>query len=71
MEHGSGGSEVLTQVLVFLGATCVLIPALKKARISTVMGFLIIGQTVSWLSHFPALMDSFGTIMVVAVFLRW
>ena len=43
MEHGSGGSEVLTQVLVFLGATCVLIPALKKARISTVMGFLIIG----------------------------
>jgi len=43
MEHGSGGSEVLTQALVFLGATCVLIPALKKARISTVMGFLIIG----------------------------
>lgn len=43
MEHGSGGSEVLTQVLVFLGATCVLIPALKKARISAVMGFLIIG----------------------------
>lgn len=43
MEHGSGGSEVLTQALVFLGATCVLIPALKKARISAVMGFLIIG----------------------------
>ena len=43
MEHGSGGSEVLTQALVFLGATCVLIPALKKAKISTVMGFLIIG----------------------------
>lgn len=43
MEHGNGGSEVLTQVLVFLGATCVLIPALKKARISAVMGFLIIG----------------------------
>ncbi|MEZ5956675.1 MAG: cation:proton antiporter [Hyphomonadaceae bacterium] len=43
MEHGSGGSEVLTQALVFLGATCVLIPALKKARVSTVMGFLIIG----------------------------
>ncbi len=43
MEHGSGGNEVLTQALVFLGATCVLIPALKKAKISTVMGFLIIG----------------------------
>lgn len=43
MEHGNGGSEVLTQALVFLGATCVLIPALKKTKISTVMGFLIIG----------------------------
>ncbi len=43
MQHGSGGSEVLIQALVFLGATCVLIPALKKARISAVMGFLIIG----------------------------
>ncbi|MBX3429352.1 MAG: cation:proton antiporter [Hyphomonadaceae bacterium] len=64
MEHASGGGEVLTQVLVFLGATCVLIPALKKARISTVMGFLIIGvamgphvlgrlaQTWPWLAAF-------------------
>ena len=64
MEHGSGGSEVLTQALVFLGATCVLIPALKKARISAVMGFLVIGvvmgphvlgrlaQTWPWLSAF-------------------
>ena len=43
MEHGSGGSEVLTQALVFLGATCVLIPALKKLKISAVMGFLFIG----------------------------
>jgi CPA2 family monovalent cation:H+ antiporter-2 len=43
MEHGSGGSEVIVQALVFLAATCVLIPALKKARISTVMGFLFIG----------------------------
>ncbi|MEZ5960984.1 MAG: cation:proton antiporter [Hyphomonadaceae bacterium] len=64
MEHGSGQSEVLIQALVFLGATCVLIPALKKARISTVMGFLIIGvamgphvlgrlaQTWPWLGAF-------------------
>lgn len=43
MQHGSGGSEVIVQALVFLAATCVLIPALKKARISTVMGFLFIG----------------------------
>ena len=33
MEHGSGGSEVLTQVLVFLGATCVLIPALTETTV--------------------------------------
>ncbi|ANP45176.1 cation:proton antiporter [Candidatus Viadribacter manganicus] len=64
MQHGSGGGEVLTQALVFLGATCVLIPALKKARISAVMGFLIIGvamgpqvlgrlaQSWPWLSAF-------------------
>lgn len=43
MEHGSGGSELIVQALLFLAATCVLIPALKKARISTVMGFLFIG----------------------------
>ena len=43
MQHSSGGSEVIVQALVFLTATCVLIPALKKARISTVMGFLFIG----------------------------
>ena len=41
MEHASSG--VITQALVFLAATCVLIPALKKARLSTVMGFLVIG----------------------------
>ena len=35
--------------------------------LSLALGLIIIGQTVSWLSHFPALMDSFGTIMVVAV----
>jgi monovalent cation:proton antiporter-2 (CPA2) family protein len=43
MEHGSGGGELIIQALLFLAATCVLIPALKKARISTVMGFLFIG----------------------------
>jgi monovalent cation:proton antiporter-2 (CPA2) family protein len=43
MEHGSGGRELIIQALLFLAATCVLIPALKKARISTVMGFLFIG----------------------------
>src|SRR5919108_6062865 len=43
MEHGSGASEVIAQALVFLGATCVLIPALRRAGISAVMGFLIIG----------------------------
>ncbi|MGD9966595.1 MAG: cation:proton antiporter [Hyphomonadaceae bacterium] len=43
MEDGSGGSEIIVQLLVFLAATCVLIPALKKARIAPVMGFMIIG----------------------------
>lgn len=43
MEHGSGASEVTAQALVFLGATCVLIPALRRAGVSAVMGFLIIG----------------------------
>ena len=62
MEHGTGG--VITQALVFLAATCVLIPALKKARLSTVMGFLVIGvamgphglgraaESLPWLSAF-------------------
>lgn len=44
MEHASTGSDlVIAQTLVFLGATCLLIPAFRKARISTVMGFLLIG----------------------------
>jgi CPA2 family monovalent cation:H+ antiporter-2 len=43
MEQGSGASEVIAQALVFLGATCVLIPALRRAGVSAVMGFLIIG----------------------------
>jgi len=44
MQHASAGSEiVVAQTLLFLGATCVLIPALRKARVSAVMGFLLIG----------------------------
>jgi CPA2 family monovalent cation:H+ antiporter-2 len=43
MNHESAPGEVITQILVFLAASCVVIPALKKARISTVMGFLVMG----------------------------
>lgn len=39
----AGGGEVLVQTLVFLAATCVVVPALRKARLSAVMGFLLIG----------------------------
>ena len=68
MEHGvgagSGVTQVITQTLVFLAATCVVIPALRRARLSAVMGFLLIGvamgpqvlgrlaQTWPWLSAF-------------------
>jgi monovalent cation:proton antiporter-2 (CPA2) family protein len=40
--HAAGG-EVLIQALVFLAATCLVVPALRKARLSAVMGFLLIG----------------------------
>jgi CPA2 family monovalent cation:H+ antiporter-2 len=47
MEHeaaiGPGAGEVITQTLVFLAATCVVIPAFRRARLSSVMGFLLIG----------------------------
>lgn len=43
MEHGATGGAVLTQALVFLGATCLVIPALRRAKLSAVMGFLLIG----------------------------
>lgn len=43
MEHGATGGAVLTQALVFLGATCLVIPALRRAKFSAVMGFLLIG----------------------------
>src|SRR5688572_25429296 len=39
----SGTNDVVVQALVFLAATCVFIPPLKKARLSAVMGFLLIG----------------------------
>ena len=35
--------------------------------VSVALGFLIIGQTASWLARFPAVMDYLGTIMVVVV----
>ena len=65
MTHPQDGTtELVTQTLVFLAATCVLVPALKKARLSAVMGFLLIGvamgphvlgrlsETWTWLSPF-------------------
>lgn len=65
MTHPQDGTtELVTQTLVFLAATCVLVPALKKARLSAVMGFLVIGvamgphvlgrlsETWPWLSPF-------------------
>jgi CPA2 family monovalent cation:H+ antiporter-2 len=65
MEHGAAqDADALTQTLVFLAATCLVIPALRKARISAVMGFLLIGvamgphvlgrlaETWPWLSPF-------------------
>jgi CPA2 family monovalent cation:H+ antiporter-2 len=39
----AGAADVLTQTLVFLAATCFVVPALRKARASSVMGFLLIG----------------------------
>lgn len=75
MQHGSGESEVLTQALVFLGATCVLIPAMRKAGLSAVMGFLAIGvfmgphvlgqlaATWPWLSAF-ALEEAEPTLLL-------
>jgi len=56
--------DVLVQTLVFLGATCIVVPALRRARLSAVMGFLLIGvamgphvlgrlaETYPWLSPF-------------------
>jgi phospholipid/cholesterol/gamma-HCH transport system permease protein len=35
--------------------------------LAVALGLVVIGQTVSWLSRFPALMNYFGTIMVISV----
>jgi monovalent cation:proton antiporter-2 (CPA2) family protein len=43
MTHPPDATSVVTQALVFLAATCVVVPALRKARLSAVMGFLLIG----------------------------
>ena len=79
MEHGvgagSGVTQVITQMLVFLAATCVVIPALRRARLSAAMGFLLIGvamgpqvlgrlaQTWPWLSAFD-LEESARTLLL-------
>ncbi len=64
MHISNGGNDALIQALVFLAAACVVIPAMRRARLSTVMGFLIIGVVmgphvfghlaaeVTWLSAF-------------------
>lgn len=43
MTHPPDATTIVTQTLVFLAATCVVVPALRKARLSAVMGFLLIG----------------------------
>ncbi|MGE0597132.1 MAG: cation:proton antiporter [Hyphomonadaceae bacterium] len=75
--HGGMG-DVLVQTLVFLAATCVVVPALRKARLSSVMGFLLIGvamgphvlgklaETWPWLSAFE--LEESPTAMVLAEF---
>lgn len=64
MNDQTSAGEVVIQALVFLSATCLVIPALRKARLSAVMGFLLIGvamgphvlgqlaETWRWLSPF-------------------
>jgi monovalent cation:proton antiporter-2 (CPA2) family protein len=65
MEHAdASAADALTQALVFLAATCLVVPALRRARLSAVMGFLLIGvamgphvlgrmaETWPWLSPF-------------------
>lgn len=47
MEHSTPGDGMaIAQTLLFLGATCVLIPGLRLLRLSSVMGFLIIGAAM-------------------------
>jgi monovalent cation:proton antiporter-2 (CPA2) family protein len=72
----AGGGEVLIQALVFLAATCVVVPALRKARLSAVMGFLLIGvamgphvlgrlaETWPWLGAFE--LESYESTQLLA-----
>lgn len=47
MEHSTPGDGfAIAQTLLFLGATCVVVPGLKLLRMSSVMGFLIIGAAM-------------------------
>lgn len=41
--QSTAAGGVLMQMLIFLAATCVIVPALRRARVSSVMGFLLIG----------------------------
>lgn len=71
----SGMGDVVIQTLVFLAATCLVVPALRRARLSSVMGFLMIGvamgphvlgrlaQDYPWLSPFE-LQDSEPTLLL-------
>jgi Kef-type K+ transport system membrane component KefB/voltage-gated potassium channel Kch len=43
MQHASETSEVLAQTLIFLAATSIVIPFMRRAGLSAVMGFLLIG----------------------------
>jgi CPA2 family monovalent cation:H+ antiporter-2 len=44
--HGNATTEVLTQTLVFLAATAVVIPLMRRAGLSSVMGFILIGVAI-------------------------
>lgn len=76
MEHlDAAATDALTQALVFLAATCLVIPALRRAGVSAVMGFLLIGvamgphvlgrlaESWAWLSPF-ALRESEETLLL-------
>lgn len=39
----SGDGGVLMQTLIFLAATCLVVPALRKQRLSAILGYLLIG----------------------------
>ncbi len=43
MESHDNISQTILQVMVFLAATSLIVPAFRKARLSAVMGFLVVG----------------------------